>query len=49
MTSIVDCARVEVDGIQPYGLGFRHSQRPGAVLALPVTDRLSLVLTCIRV
>ena len=24
-------------GLQPYGLGFSHSQRPGAVLALSVT------------
>ena len=34
-------------GLQGYGLGFSHSQRTGAVLALRVTE--SLVDTCARV
>jgi hypothetical protein len=34
-------------GLQGYGLGFSHSQRTGAVLALRVTE--SLVDTCGRV
>ena len=41
------CAQAR--GLQPGGLGFSYSGRPGAVLALPVTDRMSVVLTCIRV
>ena len=36
-------------GLQPGSLGFSYFGRPRAVLALPVTDCMSVVLTCIRV